>query len=127
MGTRDARVDSYIGNAAPFARPILGHLRELVHAACPQASETIKWGHPHFEHRGLLCCIAAFKAHCALRFFRAEAVAEALAQRQPGEAMGQFGRITRLSDLPADAVLKRSLRTAATLNEERAAVRTAKA
>ena len=69
MGTRDERVDAYIGRAPDFARPILAHLRTLVHAACPGVSETIKWGFPHFEFNGILCSMAAFKTHCAFGFW----------------------------------------------------------
>ena len=70
MQTRDQRVDEYIAKAAEFARPILAHIRELVHKACPEARETIKWSVPHFEHQGILCNMATFKAHCAFGFWR---------------------------------------------------------
>jgi hypothetical protein len=71
MGTRDARVDAYIAKAAPFARPILEHLRELVHATCPQAEESIKWSAPFFLYRGgMFCHMAAFKQHCAFGFWK---------------------------------------------------------
>ncbi|HJU26065.1 MAG TPA: DUF1801 domain-containing protein, partial [Rhodanobacteraceae bacterium] len=69
MPGRDLRVDAYIGNAVPFARPILEHLRETVHAACPDVEESIKWGCPHFVYRGaILCSMAAFRQHCAFGF-----------------------------------------------------------
>ena len=61
MGKRDDRVDSYIAKSPDFAKPILLHLRQLVHSACPEVEETIKWGFPHFVHNGLLCGMAAFK------------------------------------------------------------------
>lgn len=116
MGTRDKRVDAYIERAAGFAQPILSHVRELVHAACPSVSETIKWGFPHFEHQGVLCSMASFKAHCAFGFWHAEM--RALAENKSGEAaMGQFGRITALSDLPKDAALKVLIHKAVALNE----------
>lgn len=70
MSTRDPRVDIYIAKAAPFAQPILAHIRKTVHAACPEVTETIKWGFPHFEYKGLLCSMAAFKQHCALTFWK---------------------------------------------------------
>ncbi|HET6569613.1 MAG TPA: DUF1801 domain-containing protein, partial [Rhodothermales bacterium] len=70
MGTRDPRVDAYIGRAADFAKPILTHLREVVHAACPDVEEAIKWGAPHFTYHGMLCHMAAFKQHCAFGFWR---------------------------------------------------------
>jgi uncharacterized protein YdhG (YjbR/CyaY superfamily) len=43
MGTRDPRVDAYIEQSAEFARPILKHLRQVIHSACPTVHETIEW------------------------------------------------------------------------------------
>ena len=117
MGTRDNRVDAYIARSAKFAQPILTHLRTLVHAACPSAIETIKWGFPHFEHKGVLCSMASFKAHCAFGFWHADMRAKAGARTGSDAAMGQFGRITKLADLPKDAALKALIRQAAALNE----------
>jgi uncharacterized protein YdeI (YjbR/CyaY-like superfamily) len=112
MGKRDPRVDAYIARSADFARPILKHFRELVHEGCPDAVETIKWGCPSFEHHGILCGMAAFKAHCAFGFWNR-------ALKIPGSdaAMGQFGRIASLSDLPKDRVFLGWVREAARLNE----------
>ena len=121
MGNRDPRVDAYVHAAPPFAQPILAHLRDLVHAACPQAAETIKWGMPHFEYRGVVCRMAAFTTHCAFGFSRRATGMVELDERRAGEALGQFGRITRLSDLPSDTTLKRAIRAAAALNEADAA------
>jgi uncharacterized protein YdeI (YjbR/CyaY-like superfamily) len=117
MGTHDDRVDAYISRAQEFARPILTHLRTLVHSACPGANETIKWGFPHFEYEGVLCSMAAFKAHCAFGFWHAQ-MRELGGDKSGGEAaMGQFGRITKLGDLPKDAALKTLIRKAAAINE----------
>lgn len=99
MGSRDPRVDAYIAEAAPFARPILEHLRELVHRGAPEIVETIKWGMPFFSLRRNLCHMAAFKAHCAFGFWTSRVVGTT---GKEGEAMGQFGRIASLADLPAD-------------------------
>ena len=74
MLKRDPRVDAYIDKAAPFARPILKRLRKIVHAGCPGMQETIKWGMPHFDSKGLLCGMAAFKEHCALWFWNRKLV-----------------------------------------------------
>jgi uncharacterized protein YdeI (YjbR/CyaY-like superfamily) len=113
----DPRIDAYIAKSAAFAQPILRHLRALVHRACPEATETIKWGMPFFEHHGLLCCIAGFKAHCALGFHHQEMDQLLTADGAHGEgAMGNLGRITALSDLPADATLVRYLQHAVKLN-----------
>ena len=116
----DPRIDDYIATSAPFARPILKHLRKLVHQACPAATETMKWSMPHFEHAGaILCSFAAFKAHCAFGFWHKEMralVAKEASAAQP--AMGAFGRITSLEDLPADRTLVGYVRAAAKLNEK---------
>jgi hypothetical protein len=76
MGTRDPRIDAYIADSADFARPILTHLREVVHAACPEAEETLKWSAPHFLYKGMLCGMQAFRAHCAFGFWKAPAGSE---------------------------------------------------
>ncbi len=115
----DERVDAYIAKAAPFAQPILSHLRELVHRADPQATETIKWGFPHFEHKGILCSMAAFKEHCTFGFWKAELMTdpEHVLAGVGKTAMGHFGRIQNLDDLPRDDVLVAYIQEAARLNE----------
>ena len=101
---RDPRIDAYIAKSAPFARPILVHLRALVHSAVPDAGEAIKWGMPHFLFRGkIVAAMAAFKAHSAFMIHGDE---ESWAET---EGMGSFGKITGLADLPSDAVLKAKL------------------
>lgn len=122
---RDPRIDAFIAKSADFAKPILTRLRAAVHEACPQATETIKWGMPHFEHAGaILCMMAAFKQHCAFGFWHQGMEKIAGPHRaSPEEAMGSLGRITRLEDLPSDAVLKRLVRAAAKLNESGAPAR----
>ncbi len=107
----DPRVDAYIANAAPFARPILAHLRTTVHGACPQVGESIKWGMPFFVLDGcILANMAAFKQHCAFGFWHGGDRAE---RGRGDEAMGQFGRITALADLPPVRELKALVRLAA--------------
>jgi len=117
MGTRDPRVDAYIDHAAGFAQPVLRHLRELVHEACPDAVEKMKWRTPAFQYHGILCGMAAFKEHCTFGFWhplmREQAGRDA---RAANDAMGQFGRITRVADLPKDGALKALVRRAAKLN-----------
>jgi hypothetical protein len=116
MGTRDPRVDAYIAKAAPFARPILTHLRDVIHEFCPDVLETMKWNSPAFEYKGPLCGFAAFKAHCAFGFWKHALVVGD--NERSAEAMGSFGRITSLADLPSTAALGRYLRRAARLNDE---------
>jgi len=115
MATKDARVDAYIAKSAAFARPILESLRAQVHAACPDVVETIKWGMPFFEHHGLLCHMAAFKAHCAFGFWKHRLEVDAVASGK--DAMGTFGRIESLDDLPSKAKFASLLRKAAAMNE----------
>lgn len=120
MGKTDPRVDAYVDKAADFARPILSHLRQLVHSGCPDVEETIKWGFPHFEHKGMLCSMAAFKQHCAFGFWKASLLAEKHPELAGAEdpAMGQLGRITAISDLPDEETLLQYVRDAAALNEQ---------
>lgn len=114
MGIKDPRVDAYIAKAAPFARPILKHLRQTVHAACPAVVETLKWRSPSFEYHGILCGMAAFKAHCVFGFWKHDLVVEEDAKAK--EAMGSFGRITSLDELPSRATLARYVKKAMKLN-----------
>ena len=120
MGTRDSRIDAYVARSAPFAQPILAYLRELVHEACPAVEETMKWSTPYFTYHGMLCGMAAFKQHCALTFWKGAQVVEGDGE-SAGEAMGQFGRITSVEDLPPREVLAGYVRKAMALNESGAA------
>src|SRR3982751_2313902 len=104
--SRDPRVDAYIEKKADFARPILTHLRDLIHGHAPGVEETIKWGMPFFTYKGeLLANMAAFKAHAAFgfwdRFNRAPG--------QEGDAMAKYGRIADIATMPADTVLTAAL------------------
>jgi hypothetical protein len=103
MPKRDPRVGKYIDGCAPFARPILKHLRKVIHAGSSRVEETIKWGMPAFVHEGkIVCGIAGFKAHCALWFWNGKTV---VGKKAKG-AMGSFGRITSMEDLPTAAQIK---------------------
>lgn len=116
MGKRDPRVDAYIGKSADFAKPILTHVREVVHSACPDVEETMKWSVPHFDYKGTLGGMAAFKAHCAFGFWKGALVTGEATKAQ--DAMGSFGRITKVSDLPPKAALASFVKRAMKLNEE---------
>lgn len=115
MGKRDPRVDAYISKAAPFAQPILTRIREVVHASCPDVEEEMKWRFPHFVHHGILCGMAAFTRHATFGFWKGSLVTGT--GRRP-DAMGQFGRITKPSDLPSNKVLAEYVKKAAALNEQ---------
>jgi uncharacterized protein YdeI (YjbR/CyaY-like superfamily) len=111
MPTHDPRIDAYIAKSADFAQPILTHLRQVVHSACPDTEETVKWGMPHFMHGGkILAHMAAFKAHCGFGFWH-----DVAGTGKSSEAMGQFGRITTLKDLPSKAELSKLVKKAAAL------------
>jgi uncharacterized protein YdeI (YjbR/CyaY-like superfamily) len=116
MGTQDARLDAYIAKSAEFARPILSHLRQVVHAACPDVEETMKWSFPHFMYKGMLCSMASFNEHCAFGFWKG-ALIVGKGDGEVEKAMGQFGRITKVSDLPSKNVLSGYIKEAMKLNE----------
>ena len=78
MPKQDPRIDAYIIKSADFALPVLQHLRALVHAACPDVEETMKWSFPHFLFKGeILCSMASFKQHCAFGFWKASLMKDA--------------------------------------------------
>jgi uncharacterized protein YdeI (YjbR/CyaY-like superfamily) len=118
VGTRDPRVDAYIDKASDFAKPILTHIRETVHAACPDCQETMKWSFPHFEYKGMLCSMAAFKQHAVFGFWKASLILPNGASDEPRDAMGHFGKLTKVSDLPPKKVLTGYIRKAMALNDE---------
>ncbi len=119
---RDPWITEYIADAEPFARPILKHLRKLIHEACPQAEEAVKWHMPTFMYNGkILVGIAGFKAHCALWFWKGSNFLKAESGAKLGKAMGNFGRITSLDDLPSDAAIKKYIKLAMKANDEAAA------
>ena len=117
MPATDARIDAYIEKSADFAQPIMIHLRGLIHKACPQVSETVKWGMPSFEYKGILCGLAAFKQHCTFMFWK-QSLMETDAFPKNKTAMGSFGRITSLKDLPSDKVMIGLIHQAVELNEK---------
>jgi uncharacterized protein YdeI (YjbR/CyaY-like superfamily) len=119
MKNSDPRVDAYIAKSAEFARPILKHLRKLVHEACPDAEETLKWSMPAFLHGGkIMAGMAAFKGHCTFGFWHKDMVAVLGPDGdKESTAMGSLGRIANLEDLPSDRAMLRYIRKAVALNE----------
>jgi uncharacterized protein YdeI (YjbR/CyaY-like superfamily) len=113
MPTKDPRVDAYIKKARPFARPILARLRKIVHKGCPDCVESIKWQSPFFDYKGPVCFMSAFKQHAAFGFWKGKLL---FSGKYKG-AMGHFGRITLLEDLPSETKLIGYVRKAAELNE----------
>ena len=110
----DPRIDAYIAKSKPFAQPLLNHLRELVHKACPDVVEAIKWSRPFFEYKGvILGNMSAFNEPCSFGFW-GEEIAAVLrdAKVLKPDAMGSLGRLTGMEDLPTDkemlALLKKA-------------------
>lgn len=112
MPTTDPRIDAYIAKAADFAKPILIHVRKLVHEECPNVVETIKWSMPSFEHKGPLCTLAAFKQHCQFGFWKHKLVVG-----EARDGMG-FGKFSLIAELPSEKELRAFIRKAAQLNED---------
>ena len=113
MASHDPRIDAYIAKSAEFARPILEHLRAVVHAACPDVEETMKWSFPHFDYMGaMMCSMAAFKQHCGFGFWQYGKVVGGDAE----DGMGQFGKLTSIRDLPSKKELTTYIRKAMALN-----------
>ena len=119
MSKRDERIDAYIAKSADFAKPILTHLRALIHEACPDVEEKWKWSFPHFDHKGPLCHMAAFKKHCTFGFWKASLMTDPHKLLTAGsEAMGQMGQLKSLADLPPAEVLTSYIKEAVELNEK---------
>jgi uncharacterized protein YdeI (YjbR/CyaY-like superfamily) len=118
MGSTDPRVDAYIAKSAPFARPILTHIRTAVHAGCPDVEETMKWNFPHFLYKGILCSMAAFQGHCTFGFWKGSLLQDDGNGMKSGGPMNQFGRVTSVDDLPASKELVALVRKASALNEQ---------
>jgi uncharacterized protein YdeI (YjbR/CyaY-like superfamily) len=122
--SRDPRVDAYIAKSQPFARPILEKVRERVHAVLPEVEEAMKWGMPAYTLSGKIVLVtSAFKAHAALNFWRGQEIGDG--QPKAG-AMGQFGRLTSVSDLPPDHQMDELIRDAAALAQTARAPRKTK-
>src|SRR5688500_13909512 len=117
MPTTDPRIDAYIEKSAEFAKPILVHIRKLAHQAYPDITETMKWSFPHFDHKGTVCSMASFKEHCTFGFWK-QSLLEKDAFPAQKTAMGSFGRIASIDDLPADDIILGLIGQAVELNEK---------
>src|SRR5579863_1196025 len=119
MKNHSPAVNAYIAKSPEFARPILKKIRGLYHKACPQIEETIKWGFPHFEYKGIVGSMAGFKRYVSYGFWKAKLMEDphellALMVKAP---MGH-ANATKVSDLPADKILVEYIRQAVKLNEQ---------
>ena len=113
-----ARVDAYIAQAPDYAKPILSKLRELFHKGCPEIEEKIKWGVPHFDYKGMLGGIAAFKNHVSFGFWKSELMKDThkLFDRGPKASMCVV-KIGSMDDMPAEQVLLSYVKQAVALND----------
>ncbi|MCO5945651.1 YdeI/OmpD-associated family protein [Mucilaginibacter flavidus] len=120
MEQYDARVDAYIAKAAPFAKPILEHIREVVHKASPLITETVKWGMPFFDYKGPVCMMASFKQHLGFGFWKSSRLNDPEGYLQGSDeeaAAGSFGRIEKMEDLPPDEAMIGFILQVIALNE----------
>jgi uncharacterized protein YdeI (YjbR/CyaY-like superfamily) len=120
MAKKDPRIDAYILKSKDFAKPVLIHIRELVHKTCPDVEEKMKWSFPHFDYKGeMMCSMAAFKEHCAFGFWKASLMKDAVKMKDGNEeAMGHYGRITSVKQLPPDKIIIANIKEAMKMNEE---------
>ncbi|MDP2385854.1 MAG: YdeI/OmpD-associated family protein [Bacteroidota bacterium] len=122
MTKKDKRIDAYIAKSADFAKPILTHIRGLIHTACPEVEETMKWSFPHFDYKGtMMCSMASFKQHCAFSFWKASLMKDAdklVGMAKTEVSMGHLGRITSVKDLPSDKKMIAYIKEAMKLNND---------
>jgi uncharacterized protein YdeI (YjbR/CyaY-like superfamily) len=121
MATKEKKIDAYIAKSADFAKPILNHIRQLVHKACPDVEEKMKWSMPFFDYKGeMLCHMASFKQHAVMGFWKASLMKDPiLVENAKSEtAMGHLGRITSLKDLPPDKKIAAWIKEAMQLTDK---------
>jgi uncharacterized protein YdeI (YjbR/CyaY-like superfamily) len=109
--------DTYIAKKPPFARPILAKIRELVHQACPDVQEVMKWSHPHFDYKGIMAGMASFKEHVHFGFWKQNLLKDPNRIFKNG-GDGHRTRITSVADLAPDRVVIATIKEAAALNAE---------
>jgi uncharacterized protein YdeI (YjbR/CyaY-like superfamily) len=129
MANFNPNVDGYIAQSETFAKPILEHWRQLVHASCPNVVEAVKWGIPHFDYKGdFMCVMASYKNHCSFTFIKAELMNDPRLQNSKSlKPIQRFlGKITKLSDLPTDEDFIALLAEAIDLNERGIKITTSK-
>jgi uncharacterized protein YdeI (YjbR/CyaY-like superfamily) len=117
MAKRDPRVDAYIAKAPQFAKPVLTHIRKVIHSAIPEVEESIKWSAPAFEYKGMIGIMASFKEYCALNLWKGPLILKH-GDKAVDDPAGNFGKLRTVDDLPSDKVLEGYFKQAAKLNEE---------
>ncbi len=121
MAAKEKALDAYIAKSADFAKPILNHIRELVHKACPDVEEKMKWSMPFFDYKGeMLCHMASFKQHAVMGFWKAPLMKDSILVKNAKSevSMGHLGRITSLKDLPPDKKIIAWIKEAMALNDK---------
>ena len=121
MAKKEKAIDAYIAKSADFAKPILKHIRELVHKTCPDVEEKMKWSFPHFDYKGeMMCSMAAFKQHAVFGFWRAALMKDpVLVENAKSEvAMGHLGKLTSLKDVPSDKKMTAWIKEAMSLTDK---------
>jgi len=121
MAKKEKAIDAYIARSVDFAKPILKHIRELVHKACPDVEEKMKWSFPHFDYKGeMMCSMASFKQHAVFGFWKAALMKDpVLIENAKSEvAMGHLGKLTSLKDLPSDKKMVAWIKEAMTLTDK---------
>lgn len=115
------KVDEYIAYSEDFAKPILEHLRQIIHDTCPDVEEVIKWSIPHFDYRGdMMCILASSKKHISFSLYKAALMADPkiVESVKAGQKMGYMDKIKSLSELPSVEVLTGYIKEAMLLNEK---------
>lgn len=117
---KDRRIEDYIIKSEAFAKPVLRYLRDIVHKACPEVEETMKWGFPHFDYKGMMCGMASFKQHCTFGFWKASLMKDNHKVFIKGEnvGVGDFGNIKDIQDLPPAKIIIEYINEAMKLNDE---------
>src|ERR1700712_3772814 len=116
---RNPKIEAYDAKLEAFAKPILAHLRELLQATCPEVTEEIKWGIPHFDYRGeMMCIFAGYKSHCSFSFWKDSLMRDPRLRTNGDLAAAKrfMGKLTKLSDLPPDSDLVAWIQEAMSLN-----------
>lgn len=121
MPNKDKRIDAYIAKSADFAKPILNHIRAIVHKTCPDVEETMKWSFPHFDYKGqMMCSMAAFKQHAVMGFWKGSLMKDPMLMENARSetSMGHLGQLKTLKDLPSDKKISNWVKEAMRLNDE---------
>ncbi len=121
MAKKEKAIDAYIAKSADFAKPILNHIRELVHKTCPDVEEKMKWSMPFFDYKGeMLCHMASFKQHAVMSFWKASLMKDPMLMENATSeiSMGHLGRLTSLKDMPSDKKIIAWIKEAMALNDK---------